>query len=157
MATNRAVLKTIDGHELTVAEQIPIPCFRCGICCTCYHVPVAPEEIEKIASALGMTPSEFLSKYARPAPVKEGYLLRRTDKGCLFLAWEDDGRARCTIYPARPRACREWMPSFAKTECLEGLSRLRSTGRIMLPNELLPAAEEREALYSSLQKTRPRP
>lgn len=153
MSINKAVLKTTDGKEFTLTEQIPIPCFRCGICCTSYHIPVTPEDIEKIASALSMTIPEFLSKYARLAPIKEGYLLKRTDKGCLFLAWDDDGRARCTIYPFRPKACREWMPSLTKPECLEGLVKLKSTGQIMLPDELFPSTEDQQALYASLRKT----
>jgi Fe-S-cluster containining protein len=88
-------------------------------------------------------------------PIKEGYLLKRTDKGCIFLAWDADGKARCTIYPSRPKTCREWTPSLAKPECLEGLAKLKSKGQIMLLEELFPSCEEKKELYLSLKKVPP--
>jgi Fe-S-cluster containining protein len=128
MSIEKAILKTIEGKEITVAEQTPIPCFRCGICCTCYQPPLTPEDIDNIASALGISRSKCLSMYAVKVPIKEGHLLKHTKNGCVFLAWDADGKGRCTIYPSRPKACREWIPSLAKPECREGLARLKSEG-----------------------------
>jgi Fe-S-cluster containining protein len=88
-------------------------------------------------------------------PIKEGYLLKRTKRGCIFLAWDADGKARCTIYPSRPKACREWTPSLAKPECLEGLAKLKSEGQIMLLEELFPSYEEKKELCLSLEKVPP--
>ena len=155
MSIEKATIKTIEGKEITITEQTAIPCFRCGICCTCYQAPLTPEEIDNIASALGISRSKCISKYAHKAPIKEGYLLKHTKKGCVFLAWDADGKARCAIYPSRPKACREWTPSLSKPECLEGLARLKSRGQIMLPEELFPSNEEKRELYLSLGRVPP--
>ena len=152
MSVEKAIIKTLEGKEATVAEQVPIPCFRCGICCTCYQPPLSSEDIGNIASVLAISRSKFISKYAHKAPIKEGYLLKHTKKGCVFLGWDKDGKAHCAIHPSRPRACREWTPSLAKPECLEGLRRLKSKDQIMLVEELLSSSEDRQALCSSLEK-----
>jgi len=143
MSIDKANIKTMEGKEITIAEQTPIPCFRCGICCTCYQAPLEPEDIENIASALGISSSEFISSYALRVPIKEGYLLKQTKKGCVFLTWVEDEKACCTIYPSRPKACREWTPSLSRPECLEGLARLKSKGQITLLEELLNSPKDR--------------
>jgi Fe-S-cluster containining protein len=155
MSIQKAAIKTLEEKEITVTEQAPIPCFRCGICCTCYQAPLTPEDIENIASALGISRSKCISKYAVKVPIKEGHLLKRTKKGCVFLAWDADGKARCAVYLSRPKACREWTPSLSKPECLEGLAKLKSQGQIMLPEEFLPSHEEQKQLYQSLGKVPP--
>ena len=128
MSIEKAIIETIEGKEMTVAEQTPIPCFRCGICCTCYQPPLTTEDIDNIASALEISRSKCISKYAHKAPITEGHLLKTAKKGCVFLVWDADGKARCTIYPSRPGACREWFASLAKSECREGLVKLKSEG-----------------------------
>ena len=155
MTIQKAIIRTAEGQEITVAEQPPIPCFRCGICCTCYQPPLTTRDIESIASALGISRSKCISKYAHKAPIKEGYVLKHTEKGCVFLAWDADGKARCTIHESRPKACREWVPSLSKPECLQGLAKLKSEGQIMLLEELFPSYEEQGALYLALKKTPP--
>jgi Fe-S-cluster containining protein len=152
MSTKKAIIKTLEGKEITITEQTPIPCFRCGICCTCYQAPLTPEDIDNIASALGIPRAKCISKYALKVPIKEGYLLKHTKKGCVFLVWDADGKARCTIHPSRPKACREWMPSLSKPECLEGLAKLKSRGQIMLLEEIFSSRKDRQDLYSSLEK-----
>jgi Fe-S-cluster containining protein len=156
MSIEKAVIKILEGKEITVAERIPIPCFRCGICCTCYNPPLTTQDIDNIASALGISRSKCISKYAHKVPIKEGYLLKHTKKGCVFLAWDADGKAGCTVYPSRPKACREWTASLSKPECLEGLAKLKFEGQIMLLEELFPSYEERKELYASLANIPPR-
>ena len=155
MSIEKAIIKTSEGREITVTEQTPIPCFRCGICCTCYYPPLTREDIDNIASALGISRSRFISRYTRKVPIKEGYLLKHTGKGCVFLAWDADGRARCTIHRSRPLACREWVPTLAKPECLEGLAKLKAEGQIMLLEELFPSPEDKKKLYLALEKVPP--
>jgi Fe-S-cluster containining protein len=155
MSIEKAIMKTLQGQEISVAEQVPIPCFRCGICCTCYQPPLTIEDIGNIASVLGISRSKCISKYAHKAPIKEGYLLRHAKKGCVFLAWDADGKARCIIYPSRPKACREWTPSLSKPQCLQGLAKLKSEGQIMLLEELFPSPAEKKELYLSLEKVLP--
>jgi Fe-S-cluster containining protein len=142
MSIEKAVIRTLEGQEIAITAQTPIPCFRCGICCTCYQAPLTPQDIDSIAAALGISRSKCISRYAKKVPTKEGYLLKHTKKGCIFLAWDVDGRARCTIYRSRPKACREWIPNLARPECLEGLAKLKSRGRIMLLEELFPSHDE---------------
>lgn len=152
MSIEKAVIKTVEGQEVTITEQPPIPCFRCGICCTRYRPPLTTEDIDNIASALGISRSKCISKYAVKVPIKEGYLLKHTEKGCVFLARDGDGKARCTIHSSRPKACREWAPSLAKPECLEGLGRLKSKGHIMLLEEVFSSNEEKQQFHLSLDK-----
>jgi Fe-S-cluster containining protein len=156
MSIEKAIIKTPEGKAITVTEQTPIPCFRCGICCTCYQPPLTIEDIDNIASALRLSRSKCISKYAHKAPIKEGYLLKHTKRGCVFLAWDADGKARCAIYPSRPKSCREWIPSLSKPECRDGLAKLKSPGQIMLLEELFPSYEERKELYLSPEKVPPK-
>jgi len=152
MSTEKAIIKTMQGKEITITEQTPLPCFRCGICCASYQAPLTSEDIDNIASALGISSSKCISRYALKVPLKEGYLLKHTKKGCVFLAWDADGKARCTIHPSRPKACREWTPSLSKPECLEGLAKLKSEVQIMLLEELFSSQKDKQDLYSSLEK-----
>ena len=152
MSVEKAVIKTLEGKEITIAEQTPIPCFRCGICCTCYQPPLTDEDIDRIASALRLSRSECISRYAHKAPIKEGYLLKHTGMGCVFLTWDADGRARCTIHPSRPKACREWTPSLAKPECREGLAKVKSRGQILLLEELFACQGEQKQLSQSVKR-----
>ena len=157
MSVEKAIIKTLGGKEITITAQTPIPCFRCGVCCICYQPPLTTEDVENIASALGISHSKCISKYAVKVPIKEGYLLKHTEKGCVFLAWDADGKACCTIHPSRPKACREWSPSLSKPECLEGLAELNSEAQMMLLEELFPSYEEKKELYLSLKKVLNRP
>jgi Fe-S-cluster containining protein len=144
MSIEKAIIKTLEGKEITITAQTPIPCFRCGICCSCYQPPLTAEDIDNIASALGISSSKCITRYAIKVPIKEGHLLKQSKKGCVFLVWDLDGKARCTIYPLRPKACQEWIPSLAKPECLEGLAKLKSKGQIMLLEELFSSQKDKK-------------
>ncbi len=154
MSSERAALKTTE-EEIRTAEETPVPCFRCGICCTCYQPPLLPEDIESIASALGISRPECISSYALKVPTKEGYLLRKTGRGCVFLSLDEDEKARCAIYPSRPQACREWQPSLSQPACIKGLARLKSKGQLARLDELFPSDEEQRGFYLSLERVLP--
>lgn len=155
MSTEKSIIKTPEGKEITITEQTPIPCFRCGICCTCYHAPLTTEDIDNIASALGISRSKCISRYARKVPIKEGYLLKHTKKGCVFLARDVDGKARCTIHPSRPKACREWTPGLSRPECREGLAKLKPEEQIILLEEIFGSRKDQQAPYSALEGEAP--
>ena len=138
-----------DGHPV---DDTYMPCFRCGICCTCYQAPLDARDIENIASVLGVSRPEFISRYALKVPIKEGYLLRKADSGCVFLSWDEDERARCVIYPSRPQACREWQPGLSRPACLEGLGRLKTKGQLRQIDELLGSDDEKREFHLSLEK-----
>ncbi|MGB6873251.1 MAG: YkgJ family cysteine cluster protein [Dehalococcoidia bacterium] len=128
------------------------PLFSLWHLLACYQAPLTPKDIDNIASALGISSSKCISRYVVKVPIKEGYLLKHTKKGCIFLAWDADGKASCTIYGSRPKACREWTPSLSKPKCLEGLAKLKSKGQIMLLEELFSSQKDKQDLYSSLER-----
>jgi Fe-S-cluster containining protein len=150
MSPSARLIRTMDGRQRVMTAETAIPCFRCGFCCTLYRPPLHPEDIERIASPLGMSTAEFISRYAERVPTSEGYLLRATERGCIFLTWKEDGKACCAIYPFRPRACREWTPSLSKPECLEGLATRKSKGQLILLDELFSSEDDKAELSSAL-------
>ncbi len=114
--------RTVDGEEHPIGgAETPLECFRCGICCTRYQPPLLPEEVESIAAGLGMSATDFLSRYGQLTNV--GYLLRQEQDHCVFLVREDEARYSCSIYPHRPIACRNWPASLSRRECRDGLAR----------------------------------
>lgn len=120
-------LNTLDGREQHTGQAWPpIECFCCGVCCVRYQPQITTEESETIAAGLKMSAGDFLSRYVQFTNI--GYLLRRSEKGCVFLSPEkDDSTAICTIYPFRPEICRDWVASLSRPECQEGLVRLKNT------------------------------
>ena len=126
-----------DGTEYSLDEDFSaIDCFRCGVCCVRYRPPVTCKEIENIARNLGISPEEFTIRYLRTVPGTGLQLIQNSEDKCPFLAWEGTGgRAYCTIYDVRPAVCRDWEARLSKSECREGLARLKVSGT------LLPAGE----------------
>jgi Fe-S-cluster containining protein len=127
----------LDGQKhISGQEERPIDCFRCGICCERHQPPVTDKEIKSISSRLGMTPDEFISRCAQRAPIKEGYLIRKTGRGCMFLTSGESGLAGCTIHAVRPQACREWQAGLSRPECREGLGRMKPKGTLLNPQNM---------------------
>ncbi len=150
MADMAGYLRTLDGREHHIGKASPpVECFHCGVCCVRYQPQLTTEESETIARGLKMSTENFLARYAQFTNV--GYLLRHSERGCVFLSWEkDDSRAICTIYPFRPEACRNWVASLSRPECQEGLVRLKNKSKIMLATELYPSQEEVARFYEQL-------
>lgn len=128
-------IRMLDGQEYCAGEACPpIECLRCGICCTRYQPPLSPEELDTLAGKLGMSPDSFLAEYVQTTLA--GYLLRQTEKGCVFLDREtEELTAACRIHPFRPEACQSWAPSLSRPECREGLIQLQARDSIMLSEE----------------------
>lgn len=134
------LLITLDGkRHILGREGRPIDCFRCGICCERYQPPVTDREIKSISLRLGMTPDEFVLKCTQQAPIQEGYLIRRTGRGCMFLTADKNGLARCTIHDVRPQACQKWQAGLHRPECREGLGRLKTKGTLLTPQDMYPS------------------
>ncbi len=113
-------------NKNTLQEETPFPCFRCGICCTKYHVHVSDIEAHRITDELGITWEEWLDKYTEKRwPRCDSYLLYRNEDGaCIFLDQVPGGKiSRCRIHPFRPSSCCEWSPGLYRPECQEGLTR----------------------------------
>ena len=143
-----------DGIQHEVDEdQIPIDCFRCGICCTLYRPRVTQYEIGRIAEELSINSGVFASKYIRFIPEKGISILQTDADHCPFLNMEDKThRATCTIHSVRPHACRNWQASLSRPECRDGLNRLNPEGDILLPQDMYSAAEEMNNLFSAFSE-----
>jgi Fe-S-cluster containining protein len=146
-------LKTLDGEECQLKGMTPIECFRCGICCQRYRPKLTLDEAEEIAQKRGMDTERFLGEYVQKDSRSGELLLRRSRNGCAFLCWDQDGRARCDIYPFRPKACRNFVASLSRPECREGLSRLKSGQRLLFPNQLYHSGKAVERLSKTVRET----
>lgn len=84
-------------------------CQRCANCCRWPGiVRVDDAEIRALAEFVGLTEYDFIQRYTRLRPQRDGLsLVEKTNGECIFL----DGRD-CTVQPVKPRQCRgfpnEW-------------------------------------------------
>jgi hypothetical protein len=82
-----------------------ISCFNA--CCKKADVTLAPYDIVRLKTRLGMTSTDFLAKHTVPYPMDAdglmGVKLKTNDEGaCLLL----DGDNGCGVYSDRPTVCR---------------------------------------------------
>ena len=94
-----------------IAQKIEdeIDCKQCANCCREATVKLAERDVMKLAKFLRIKPGEFLRDYTQETE-DEGYILRRTETGCVFL----DGNL-CSVYEARPHNC-ENFPHLVRGE-----------------------------------------
>ena len=103
--------------------QQQMDCTSCANCCRYSVVPVSKQEIERIAAHIGVTVETVVRVYTVPDPDTSGSrVLLNSSKGCAFL----DGNL-CTIYEARPKACRDFPHVTVGNHSLG--ARLSSQGR----------------------------
>jgi Fe-S-cluster containining protein len=124
-----------------------------GVSALCLDYSAYTGGTEEIAQKLGMDTERFLGEYVQKDSRSGELLLRRSRNGCAFLCWDQDGRARCDIYPFRPKACRNFVASLSRPECREGLSRLKSGQRLLLPNQLYHSGKAVERLSKAVRET----
>ena len=135
-----------DGEIGRFVEASAIPCHRCGICCERWQPLVSPDEAARLAGHLGMDAEAFTAAYTEPYPFDDTVrLLRREEHGCVFLGQEDDGRAACAVHPARPDACRNWIASLDRSECVDGLAYFGAAGAVLPVSQLYPDDADRAA------------
>ena len=88
-------------QELHTEEFRRTDCLQCANCCKTTGPLFTDTDIRRISRHLKMKPSEFTSSHLRLD--EEGdYVLQELP--CPFLGTDN----HCSIYPARPRACREY-------------------------------------------------
>jgi uncharacterized protein len=80
-----------------------IDCRACSNCCREARVNVSRRDVEMLARHLAMTPEEVATEFTVADPEDREPILRQTKDGCVFLKGNF-----CTVYEARPRACREF-------------------------------------------------
>lgn len=87
--------------ELHDAVFEEVDCLSCANCCKTTSPIFIDKDIDRIARHLGMRPAQFVSTYLHLD--EEGdYVLNEAP--CPFLGADN----YCSIYDARPRACREY-------------------------------------------------
>jgi Fe-S-cluster containining protein len=85
-------------------EGVHFKCTGCGNCCAKEPgaVFISMDEIEQLASFLGMEKKDFLEKYTRKLHGKIS-LKEHPNFDCVFLK-----ENRCTVYHHRPKQCKTY-------------------------------------------------
>ena len=85
-------------HEEVFSEY---SCLDCANCCKSLGPKFLPEDIDRIASYLKMSPRVFMDQYLRTDEDRD-LVLQKVP--CPFLGEEN----RCKIYEVRPKACKAY-------------------------------------------------
>lgn len=95
--------KNLDKKFHTLHDNVfkKIDCLTCANCCKTTSPIFYNRDIERLAKRLRIKPGEFIEKYLRVDEDKD-YVLREAP--CPFL----DNDSYCSVYEARPNACREY-------------------------------------------------
>lgn len=81
------------------------PCEECaGKCCYLIVTPTE-EDIKLLSSSLGMSKSDFRTKYMDSVEFKSVFKAKFGQCMCVFI--QDDGK--CSVYEHRPRVCRKFL------------------------------------------------
>ena len=136
------------GDAGAALPPLAVACFRCGVCCERWQPLLSPAEQERLSDFLALTPAELRDQFTSPYPFDdEARLLNQRDGHCVFLAYDDEQgyrRARCTVHPARPAACRDWQAGLDQRECVTGLDRFATPEGAIALSVLYPDPVERE-------------
>jgi Fe-S-cluster containining protein len=136
-------------HNSAIPRQVP--CHRCGVCCERWQPLLTTKDADRLAARLGLATAEFHETYTSSYPFDDEQRLLRQDGGrCVFLTYDQDSRATCTVHDARPAVCREWSAGLEKKECRSGLERFAQTGLIRL-EDLYPDPADRQDFARSVQ------
>ncbi len=88
-------------HQLHYDVSNSIDCLSCANCCRTLGPAIFDKDIERIAKALRIKPSEVVSTYLR---IDEDGDYVFQNMPCPFLMPDN----YCSIYENRPKACREY-------------------------------------------------
>jgi Fe-S-cluster containining protein len=96
--------KDLDHQVRTFHEEVfeNIDCLDCANCCKTTSPSFYHKDIERIAKAMKIKPSQFIDSYLKLDQDDEVYMLKQ--EPCPFLS----GDNTCMHYPARPLACKEY-------------------------------------------------
>ncbi|MEI8124617.1 MAG: YkgJ family cysteine cluster protein [Parachlamydiaceae bacterium] len=96
-------LKVLSNEKPWYSEGLRFKCTECGQCCTGGpgYAWVTKEEIETIASHLGMTVKDFGKRYLRSVYGRYSLVEKKETYDCIFLKDK-----KCQIYQVRPTQCR---------------------------------------------------
>ena len=98
-----ARVKNLDGLFHALHEEVfaDTDCLECANCCKKTSPIFRDVDIERIATHLGIRPSELTEKYLHLDEDKDWVL---NSSPCVFLQADN----KCAIYQVRPRACRDY-------------------------------------------------
>lgn len=107
-------------------DGLRFTCTQCGNCCSGFegYVWVNDEEIARIAEHLQKTVEEVKRIHTRPVGRRVSLREVGSNHDCTFFDPEKRG---CTIYPARPRQCRNWPFWSSNLESPEAWSEVQRT------------------------------
>lgn len=88
-------------HEIHDEVFDALNCLDCANCCKSISPALYNKDIERMAAALRMKPSDFMEKYTQMDEDND-YVFRQTP--CPFLMKDN----YCQVYESRPKACREY-------------------------------------------------
>jgi Fe-S-cluster containining protein len=102
-AKNKQRLTKMDREILALHEETTkeIDCLECGNCCRTLGPMILPKDVDAMARALRLKPTDFIEKYLKTDEDKDMVFQKMP---CPFLC-EDN---YCSIYENRPKACREY-------------------------------------------------
>ncbi len=110
-----------DTLDVSSLNTYSMECIRCGICCTRHQAIVSLDEVQQIASYLGISVNECVKLCREPRwHSDKNYLIRHVDAACIFLKYAGN-MSSCDIQPVKPSCCSEWIPCPENKECREGL------------------------------------
>lgn len=100
---NKKRLEKMDNeiHALHEEASERIACLECANCCKSLGPAIYDKDIERMAKALRMKPSEVVETYLR-VDEDNDYVFKTMP--CPFLMPDN----YCSIYESRPKACREY-------------------------------------------------
>lgn len=100
---NKKRIEKMDSivHELHEEFSSQIDCLECANCCKTLGPAIYDRDIERMAKALRLKPSEVVSKYLK-IDSDGDYVFQSMP--CPFLMPDN----YCSIYESRPKACREY-------------------------------------------------
>ena len=95
--------RQVDDAFHAIHEKVfeDIECLSCANCCKTTSPIFYQNDIDRIAKFLRIKPGDLVEKYLR-IDEDDDYVLKSSP--CAFL----DAENYCTIYEARPKACREY-------------------------------------------------
>ncbi|MBT3789262.1 MAG: YkgJ family cysteine cluster protein [Alphaproteobacteria bacterium] len=91
--------------------SISYNCDKCpGYCCSYVRICVTPDDVRRLAAHFDVSEEDAASNFTREGYEENEIILRHEPDehfgtACRFL---DQEERRCTIYEARPEACREF-------------------------------------------------
>lgn len=97
--------EAVDNLVFTIADRVwkKSDCAACANCCRELVPTLSHAEVEQLAGHLGISQSEFASKYLQPTEGTEDLPWAIRERPCPFL--KDN---RCSVYEYRPANCRDY-------------------------------------------------